>query len=234
MKIFAHRGASTHFPENTQSAIMAALNQGVDGIEVDVQSALDDYVIIHDTYLDRTTNGKGKVSDMPVQIIKQFDAGNGEQVPTLQQLIDWNNNQTVLNLELKHTFELEKFATQLEMNIAANKISAANILVSSFNHHQLHWLKERLPWLKIGALTASIPLQYAKFAEDLDAYSIHIDKNFMSKQFVDDAKLRGLKVFAYTVDEVEDIKLMLVCGVDGIFTNDPQQTRHYLAQLNEL
>ena len=61
MKIFAHRGASTHFPENTQSAIIAALKANVDGIEVDVQSALDDYVIIHDTYLDRTTNGKGKV-----------------------------------------------------------------------------------------------------------------------------------------------------------------------------
>lgn len=234
MKIFAHRGASTHFPENTQSAIIAALKARVDGIEVDVQSALDDYVIIHDTYLDRTTNGKGKVCDFSAQQIKQFDAGNGEQVPTLQQLIDWNNNQTLLNLELKHTFELEKFATVLESNIANKKITADNILVSSFNHHQLHWLKSRLPWLKIGALTASIPLQYAKFAQDLHAYSIHIDKNFMNKPFVDDAKMRGLQVFAYTVDEVEDIKLMLACGVDGIFTNDPERTKHYLAQLNEL
>lgn len=234
MKIFAHRGASTHFPENTQSAIIAALKAGVDGIEVDVQSALDDYVIIHDTYLDRTTNGKGKVCDFSAQQIKQFDAGNGEQVPTLQQLIDWNNNQTSLNLELKHTFELEKFATVLESNIANKKITANNILVSSFNHHQLHWLKSRLPWLKIGALTASIPLQYAKFAQDLHAYSIHIDKNFMNKPFVDDAKMRGLQVFAYTVDKVEDIKLMLACGVDGIFTNDPERTKHYLAQLNEL
>jgi glycerophosphoryl diester phosphodiesterase len=234
MKIFAHRGASTHFPENTQSAIIAALKANVDGIEVDVQSALDDYVIIHDTYLDRTTNGKGKVCDFSTQQIKQFDAGNGEQVPTLQQLIDWNNNQTLLNLELKHTFELEKFATVLESNIANKKITADNILVSSFNHHQLHWLKSRLSWLKIGALTASIPLQYAKFAQDLHAYSIHIDKNFMNKPFVDDAKMRGLQVFAYTVDEVEDIKLMLACGVDGIFTNDPERTKHYLAQLNEL
>jgi glycerophosphoryl diester phosphodiesterase len=49
-----------------------------------------------------------------------------------------------------------------------------------------------------------------------------------------DAKLRGLQVFAYTVDEVEDIKLMLACGVDGIFTNDPERTKHFLAQLNEL
>ena len=223
MKIFAHRGASTHFPENTQSAIIAALKANVDGIEVDVQSALDDYVIIHDTYLDRTTNGKGKVCDFSAQQIKQFDAGNGEQVPTLQQLIDWNNNQTSLNLELKHTFELEKFATVLESNIANKKITADNILVSSFNHHQLHWLKSRLPWLKIGALTASIPLQYAKFAQDLQAYSIHIDKNFMNKPFVDDAKMRGLQVFAYTVDEIEDIKLMLACGVDGIFTDFPDR-----------
>ena len=80
MKIFAHRGTSTHFPENTHSAIMAALKANVDGIEVDVQSALDDYVIIHDTYLDRTTNGKGKVCDLSAKQIQQFDAGDERSI----------------------------------------------------------------------------------------------------------------------------------------------------------
>ena len=81
MKVFAHRGASGHFPENTQSAIMAALQIGVDGIEVDVQSALDDYMIIHDTWLDRTTNGVGKVCNFTAVHIMQLNAGNGEKVP---------------------------------------------------------------------------------------------------------------------------------------------------------
>ncbi|WP_405599178.1 MULTISPECIES: glycerophosphodiester phosphodiesterase [unclassified Pseudoalteromonas] len=231
MKVFAHRGASGHFPENTKSAILEALKIGVDGIEVDIQSAIDDYMLIHDSWLDRTTNGTGKVNEFHVSELTKLNAGNGEVIPTLQQLFDWNNNKTLLNLELKHAFELEKFATQLENNISARKISCANVLVSSFDHHQLLWLKRRLPWLKIGALTSSIPINYAKFAEDLNAYSVHVDKSFVNKAFTDDAKKRGLKIYAYTVDKEQDIALMLDYGIDGIFTNDPTQTKAYLLSL---
>lgn len=118
MKIFAHRGASGNHPENTLKAIQAALEIGVDGIEVDVQSCLDDYVIIHDSWLDRTTNGVGKVHHTNLASIKTLDAGLGQSVPTLQELLQLNNNQTLLNLELKHTFELNKLVKILDLNIA--------------------------------------------------------------------------------------------------------------------
>ncbi|MBH0060912.1 MULTISPECIES: glycerophosphodiester phosphodiesterase family protein [unclassified Pseudoalteromonas] len=231
MKVFAHRGASGDFPENTESAILEALKVGVDGIEVDIQSSLDDYMVIHDSWLDRTTSGKGRVSNFTAHELSKLDAGNGEKIPTLQQLFDWNNNKSLLNIELKHTFELERFVAQLEENIEANKISKANILVSSFDHHQLQWLKSKLPWLKIGALTSSIPINYAKFASDLNAYSVHADKTFINKAFADDAKKRGLKIYAYTVDREQDIALMLEYGIDGIFTNYPARTKAYLLSL---
>ncbi|WP_165721126.1 MULTISPECIES: glycerophosphodiester phosphodiesterase family protein [unclassified Pseudoalteromonas] len=233
MKVFAHRGASGDFPENTKSAILEALKVGVDGIEVDIQSSIDDYMLIHDSWLDRTTSGKGRVSNFTAHELSKLDAGNGEQIPTLQQLFDWNNNKYLLNIELKHTFELERFVAQLEQNIEANKISKANILVSSFDHHQLQWLKSKLPWLKIGALTSSIPINYAKFASDLNAYSVHADKTFINKAFADDAKKRGLKIYAYTVDREQDIALMLEYGIDGIFTNYPARTKAYLLSLQK-
>lgn len=233
MKVFAHRGASGDFPENTKSAILEALKVGVDGIEVDIQSSIDDYMIIHDSWLDRTTSGKGRVSNFTAHELSKLDAGNGEKIPTLQQLFDWNNNKSLLNIELKHTFELERFVAQLEQNIEANKISKANILVSSFDHHQLKWLKSKLPWLKIGALTSSIPINYAKFASDLNAYSVHADKTFINKAFSDDAKKRGLKIYAYTVDREQDIALMLEYGIDGIFTNYPARTKAYLLSLQK-
>lgn len=233
MKVFAHRGASGDFPENTKSAILEALKVGVDGIEVDIQSSLDDYMVIHDSWLDRTTSGKGRVSNFTAHELSKLDAGNGEKIPTLQQLFDWNNNKSLLNIELKHTFALERFVAQLEQNIEAKKISKANILVSSFDHHQLQWLKNKLPWLKIGALTSSIPINYAKFASDLNAYSVHADKTFINKAFVEDAKKRGLKIYAYTVDREEDIALMLEYGIDGIFTNYPARTKAYLLSLQK-
>jgi len=231
MKVFAHRGASGNYPENTKSAINAALDIEVDGIEVDLQSAKDAYVIIHDSWLDRTTNGQGKVSTYTLSQLKELDAGSGEKIPSLQDLIDWNNNQTLLNIELKHTFELTRLVENIQNNLSNRKISKENLIISSYDHHQLKFMKQQLPWLKIGALTSSIPLEYAKFAQELNAFSVHIDKDFINQDFVFDAHQRGLKVYAYTLDKIEDIKAMLALGVNGIFTNYPATTKGIIQDL---
>jgi glycerophosphoryl diester phosphodiesterase len=230
MQIFAHRGASGNYPENTLIAIDAALRAQVDGIELDVQSCQDDFVIIHDTWLDRTTDGQGKINTTPLKKIQSFDAGNGQFIPSLQQVFTAIGQQTLLNLELKHTFCLDKFVKCIEDNISDDTLSRDQLLISSFDHHQLLWIKQQLPWIKIGALTASIPLHYAQFAQSLNAYSVHIDKNFINHEYVSDAKKRGLKVYAYTVDKQQDIEDMQQLGVDGIFTNYPCYAKMILSR----
>ena len=57
--------------------------------------------------------------------------------------IDWVNDKTLLNLELKHTFSLDKFVELIESNISSGKLSRDNLLVSSLDHHQLMWLKQK-------------------------------------------------------------------------------------------
>jgi glycerophosphoryl diester phosphodiesterase len=230
MQIFAHRGASGNYPENTTSAITAALQAQVDGIELDVQSCADDFVIIHDSWLDRTTNGQGRVINTPFAEITKLDAGEGQQVINLQQVLKLIGTQTQINLELKHTFALDKLVQILEKNVKEGIIEREQLLISSFDHHQLKWFKQNLPWVKIGALTASIPLNYAYFAENLHAYSAHLDKNFINHEFVADAKQRGLKVFAYTVDKQQEIEEMQNLGVDGIFTNYPCHAKMILSR----
>ena len=230
MQIFAHRGASGNYPENTASAITVALQAQVDGIELDVQSCADDFVIIHDSWLDRTTNGNGRVVDTPFSEIAKLDAGNGQHVLNLQQVLELIGTQTQINLELKHTFGLDKLVQILEQNVAEGIIEREQLLLSSFDHHQLKWLKQNLPWVKIGALTASIPLNYAYFAENLHAYSVHLDKNFINHEFVADAKQRGLKVMTYTVDKQQEIEEMQNLGVDGIFTNYPCYAKMILSR----
>jgi len=230
MQIFAHRGASGNYPENTASAITAALQAQVDGIELDVQSCADDFVIIHDSWLDRTTNGNGRVVDTPFSEIAKLDAGNGQHVLNLQQVLELIGTQTQINLELKHTFGLDKLVQILEQNVAEGIIEREQLLLSSFDHHQLKWLKQNLPWVKIGALTASIPLNYAYFAENLHAYSVHLDKNFINHEFVADAKQRGLKVMTYTVDKQQEIEEMQNLGVDGIFSNYPCYAKMILSR----
>ncbi|KZN68329.1 glycerophosphodiester phosphodiesterase [Pseudoalteromonas luteoviolacea] len=232
-QVFAHRGASGNHPENSLSAISAALDVGVDGIELDVQSCRDDYAIIHDTWLDRTTNGRGMVRDATRQALNALDAGNGEGIPTLQDVFNLIGTKATINLELKHTYCLDKFVQYIEKNVNAGVVERSQIILSSFDHHQLVWLKQKLPWVKIGALTASIPLNYAEFAQKLHAYSIHMDKNFINHEFVLDAKQRGLNVYAYTVDKQKDIELVLDMGVDGIFSNYPCHAKMAINKLNE-
>ncbi|MFC0117512.1 glycerophosphodiester phosphodiesterase [Pseudoalteromonas xiamenensis] len=229
MKVFAHRGASGNFPENTLSAIQGALVSQADGIEIDIQSCKDDFVVLHDIWLDRTTSGDGKVSDYTAAELAQFDAGQGEAIPSLQQVFDLVGTRLEINLELKTVPNIEGFIDLILRNLDDQTIRIEQLLISSFNHPLLKRVKELLPAARIGALTASIPLEYAKFAQDLNAFSLHVDREFINTDFVNDAKQRGLKVYAYTVDKQKDIEHLKSLGVDGIFSNYPCQAKIFLS-----
>ncbi|MEJ2748304.1 MAG: glycerophosphodiester phosphodiesterase family protein, partial [Anaerolineae bacterium] len=87
--IVAHRGASAYAPENTLAAFERAAELGADGIELDVQLSKDGrLVIIHDFDTARTTNGQGKVSDLTLAELQSFDAGEGQKIPTLDELFE--------------------------------------------------------------------------------------------------------------------------------------------------
>ncbi|WP_462152306.1 glycerophosphodiester phosphodiesterase [Pseudoalteromonas xiamenensis] len=225
MKVFAHRGASGNFPENTLSAIQGALVSQADGIEIDIQSCKDDFVVLHDIWLDRTTSGDGKVSDYTAAELAQFDAGQGEAIPSLQQVFDLVGTCLEINLELKTVPNIEGFIDLILRNLDDQTIRIEQLLISSFNHPLLKRVKELLPAVRIGALTSSIPLEYAKFAQDLNAFSLHVDREFINTDFVNDAKQRGLKVYAYTVDKQKDIEHLKSLGVDGVFSNYPCQAK---------
>lgn len=89
MEFIAHRGASYFEPENTLKAVKRALEMGADRVEVDVRLSKDkELVVIHDPTVDRTTDGTGQVEDMTLQELKKLNAGKGERIPTLQEIIE--------------------------------------------------------------------------------------------------------------------------------------------------
>lgn len=97
------------------------------------------------------------------------------------------------------------------------------ILVSSFNYPELIALRRLFADSKLGALLHGVPVDGTKFAEELNAYSVHPSIDFISQDIVDDAHGRGLKVFVYGVDHPEDITKMRELGVDGVFTGYPER-----------
>ncbi|MBP8228024.1 MAG: glycerophosphodiester phosphodiesterase, partial [Pararheinheimera sp.] len=194
MQIFAHRGASGSYPENTLLAIEQALLAKADGIEIDVFCVENELVVIHDEDVSRTTNGTGLLHNFTLQQLQQLDAGSGQQVPTLWQVLQLVNNQALLNIELKGADTAETLVALLKKAETELGTKPDKLLISSFNHHLLKQIQNHRPDLKLGALTASLPLDYAAFASELGAWSVHCDKGFINQQMVQDAHQRGLKV----------------------------------------
>ncbi len=201
MQIFAHRGASGSYPENTLLAIEQALLAKADGIEIDVFCVENELVVIHDEDVSRTTNGTGLLHNFTLQQLQQLDAGSGQQVPTLWQVLQLVNNQALLNIELKGADTAETLVALLKKAETELGTKPDKLLISSFNHHLLKQIQNHRPDLKLGALTASLPLDYAAFASELGAWSVHCDKGFINQQMVQDAHQRGLKVLVYTVND---------------------------------
>lgn len=233
MLIFAHRGASGIEPENTLRAIRSALNANVDGIEVDIHQVDNQLLAIHDRWLQRTTSGNGQLTQYNVAQLRKLDAGKGEVIPTLDEVLALTANQCLINLELKGINDIELLFTYLDHGKSTYQLDARQVILSSFNHRLLHLIHQQRPEFLIGALTACYPLEYAKFAQILNAYSVHLDINFISEHFVKDAHQRGLKVYVYTVDEIEDINAVKAMGVDGIFSNYPTQSKSHIAHLQQ-
>ncbi len=234
MQIIAHRGASGEFPENTLLAIEQAIQQAADGIEIDIFAVDGELIVIHDHHLARTTNGKGSIYQYSLAQLQQLDAGQGQTIPTLWQVLQLLHPTTLwLNIELKGADTVTALVALLARAELQLQFDCSRLLVSSFNHHLLAELAVQRPDIKLAALTASLPLHYAAFASALNAYAVNCDVSFINADFVADAKARNLKVYVYTVDQADDIARLRQYGVDGIFTNYPARSRQLVLVLNE-
>ncbi len=220
---FAHRGAMGYEPENTLAAFSKALDLGAVWVEADVHSAGGELFVIHDDRLDRTTNGAGRVSESSVAYLRTLDAGKGQKIPLLSEVLELLDARAGVNIELKGEGTSRPVAELIEEVLANSNWHADQFLVSSFDHPELLDFGRRMPEIRVGALTAGIPLDYAAFAEALGAWSVHASLEFVNVEFVADAHERGMRFFVYTVNEEDDLSMVRRMGADGIFTNYPDR-----------
>ena len=219
-----HRGALGYEPENTLLSFQRAISLSVDMIELDVYACkTGDLVVIHDDRLERTTNGNGYIWEKTIEELRNLDAGKGQKIPTLMEVLNLVDKKTQVNIELKGEGTAKPVAETIASYISQNGWNEGMFLVSSFNHQELKKFKELMPDIRTGALITAIPQDYAKFGQDLNAWSVNLCIEFINQTFVDDAHDRGLKVLVWTVNHPEDIQRMKSLGVDGIFSNFPDR-----------
>jgi glycerophosphoryl diester phosphodiesterase len=222
MLCFGHRGAKGHAPENTLKSIDKALELGADWIEIDVFYIDQQLVVFHDETLERTTNGTGYLLDKTFSYLRSLDAGEGERIPTLQEVLDAIDARAGINIEIKGPN-----AAPAVVNAIRDRVDRSwdinRFLVSSFDHRELARVRERDPNLRIGVLLDGICHTYPAIAETVNAYSVHQNVDYIDDRFVRDAHDRGLQVFVYTVNSPEEICTMASMGVDGVFTDYPDR-----------
>lgn len=241
MRIYAHRGVSAHLPENTLAAFRRAVELGVEGIELDVQLSSDLVpVVIHDETTDRTTNGTGNITEFTARQLSLLDAGQGEFVPTLAQVLELAAGNLRVNIELKDASSAGPVAHVVET------ISGLDWFASSADWNALLELRARIPDAKIYPLCvadfekikAKLPAGTQEeefsartlaagleFALTHGAEGLSIWEAGLEQEDFDLIHQSGLQAWVWTVNDPERARELMTLGADVICTDDPELLR---------
>ncbi|MGG1241507.1 glycerophosphodiester phosphodiesterase [Bacillus cabrialesii] len=231
-KIFAHRGASGQYPENTMLSFEKGIEAGADGIEFDVQLAKDGrIVVIHDERLDRTTSLKGFVKDTAYDVIKTANAAaNHDQtysdtkVPLLEDVLSWAEKKNfLLNIELKNSVIRYEGMEEKVLEAVKRFNLEERVILSTFNHESLALCARLAPHIERAALTSDVLYQADRYITSIPASGYHprLNSPGTADEVLKKMRNSSIKVRPYTVNRPEDIKRLIEAGADGIFTDFP-------------
>lgn len=217
MQIYAHRGASKLEPENTLRAFQRAVELGVAGIELDVQATADRVpVVIHDRDLSRTTDGSGHVDELTLAELQTLDAGKGERVPTLHEVLDLVGDRVHLDIEIKQAgIEREVVAT-------LNRCAGVRYAISSFDWRILETLRELLPEVELWPLTVVVSDALLAIAAKLKSPAVALYAPSYTADAADRLRDAGLKAMIWTVNDVANATRINDLGAWGLCTDVPE------------
>jgi glycerophosphoryl diester phosphodiesterase len=230
----AHRGASGHAPENTIAAFRRAVELGAQFIETDLQITRDARVVaMHDTTLDRTTNGKGQVHLLALEEIRALDAGTwfdgqpahsfaGERVPTLEEILEFARERDVIfYLEIKSGpawgVEHAVVATLRDRN------ASARVVILSFDPAALDAVHRLDSTMMTGLLLEYPSGDLVERTVRAGARQLVAQGDLITPGVVEKAHHAGLQVVAWTINEPEQMRRLIAAGLDGIITDYPDR-----------
>lgn len=227
--VCAHRGDVKNAPENTLPAFQSAVKKGVQMIEFDVQMTKDGHlVIMHDSTVNRTTNGKGKVSELTSEEIYKLDAGKwfngkftGVKVPSLAEVVSIIPYGILCNV---HVYG-DEFATGIVAKTLKEMGQLGRCFIACNDEKQVQAVREKVPEMKICLLPDKSEKRRAFVERGIRLKANYIQINAMQgleniKEDVEFAHLNGIKVNFFSAQKPEIIKKLAEAGVDYILTDD--------------
>lgn len=222
-----HRGARGYAPENTLKSFQKAIELGVDAIELDVQLCKSgELIVMHDDTVDRTTDGSGFVKKIKLKDLKKLDAGMGERIPILEEVLDLVDRRVKVNIELKGPKTAKPVMKLIDEYVKKKGWNLDDFIISSFIRREIKEARILNPMIQIGVLISKprlIDRWSFRFAQKIHANFIGLSLKIASKRLVHRAHKYGLKVFVYTVNDPKDVKRLAEYGVDGIFSDYPDR-----------
>ncbi len=224
--VIGHRGGGPPFSENTISSFGGAADLGCRMVEFDVRLSADgEAVVFHDATLERCTNGKGLVRSHTLAELRRLDAGLGEPIPTLAEVLSLCLARGIgANIELKPDLGAERETAVEALRVAASLWPSAGIappLVSSFQPEALAAAAEIMPDWPRGLLVSQLEAGWERTAERLGCRALHAHYRGLTTARIARARGLGYWVLAYTVDRPKRARWLWERGVAGIFTNAP-------------
>ena len=224
MLIIGHRGARALAPENTLPALLKGM-ACADLVEIDVRLTGDEIpVAIHDATVDRTTDGTGPVKGYTIEELKRLDAGEGEAIPTLREVLDLVHGQMGLIVEIK-----EPGTEAIVVSVLMDRMPQRLILIS-FNPESVAMVKRLLPGVRAGLISTAEVDDPVGLARRVQADLILPRWDRLSREVVERAHGAGLSVIPGTLNTEDDLDEAVRLGVNGFATDDPCAARRYLEE----
>lgn len=229
--LIAHRGAALLAPENTIPAFDAAVALQADFLELDIQMSRDGaLVVLHDSTVDRTTNGTGAVKDLTLDQLQALDAGqkfhpafHGTKLPTLDEVLTRYGGATGLLLELKVPSRYPGIEQQLAALLQQHRLDRTDskVIVQSFDIRSLQQFHHYAPDVSIGVLIKRSELLQESQLLRYAAYADYINPKlqFVTPSLVERVHELGMKVAPWTAHTAQDIQLLTELGVDAVITD---------------
>ncbi len=248
MIIIGHRGARNEAPENTETGFQHLRNLGIHHVELDVRLSKDkQLIVLHDTTVDRTTNKKGKVSQLTADELASCHAAHGftsrssnattlpldkTVIPRLEDVIQNWPQLASIQLEVKTTNKkaLNTIAEQLNKLITTYHIQQQAIITSS-DTEILRIVAQHYRHIKRGFVAERFRRDPIGICLNMGCQYLVIDWRRCNENIIKSAHDAGLEVSVWTVNKIETAFNLFHWGADSIITDEPtkmlQALKHF-------
>lgn len=227
----AHRGASAERPENTLAAFELAIEHGADVIEADVRRTADGaLLVLHDPDLDRTTSGSGPLREIGADEARRLDAGGGQPIPTVAEVLELAGRRVRVNLDLKEVEVVEPTVRLVHDSGMVDHVTFISFLPEAWD--LLERLSPESPSVHLVDSAASLAgLTMGDTGSQSVMAGVGVPYGMVSYDLTERLHRYGTNVYAWTVNDEAEMRRLIDCGVNGIVTDRPAALAEVLRQL---